>query len=136
MPIEKVGVLGCGLMGSGIAQVVATAGYPTVVKEVADDFHCRFDAKSKTYAYRIWNAEVMDVFRWETHAHVAKKLDVAPMSWLHHSGVRLFGCSRMAATQLGPPAAMLRIRYPEFAVFGSAATSRTVSPSSCRRHGH
>ncbi len=38
MAIEKVGVLGCGLMGSGIAQVVATAGYPTVVKEVADEF--------------------------------------------------------------------------------------------------
>jgi 3-hydroxybutyryl-CoA dehydrogenase len=36
--IQKVGVLGCGLMGSGIAQVSATAGYPTVVKEVADDF--------------------------------------------------------------------------------------------------
>jgi 3-hydroxybutyryl-CoA dehydrogenase len=36
--IRKVGVLGCGLMGSGIAQVAATAGYPTVVKEVADDF--------------------------------------------------------------------------------------------------
>src|SRR4051812_19572109 len=36
--IQKVGVLGCGLMGSGIAQVAATAGYPTVVKEVADDF--------------------------------------------------------------------------------------------------
>ena len=36
--IRKVGMLGCGLMGSGIAQVVATAGYPTVVKEVADDF--------------------------------------------------------------------------------------------------
>src|SRR6185369_13198246 len=30
--------LGCGLMGGGIAQVAATAGYPTVVKEVADDF--------------------------------------------------------------------------------------------------
>src|SRR5262245_32610051 len=38
MAIGKVGVLGCGLMGSGIAQVSATAGYPTVVKEVADDF--------------------------------------------------------------------------------------------------
>jgi 3-hydroxybutyryl-CoA dehydrogenase len=38
MAIQKVGVLGCGLMGSGIAQVAATAGYPTVVKEVADDF--------------------------------------------------------------------------------------------------
>jgi 3-hydroxybutyryl-CoA dehydrogenase len=38
MAIRKVGVLGCGLMGSGIAQVAATAGYPTVVKEVADEF--------------------------------------------------------------------------------------------------
>jgi 3-hydroxybutyryl-CoA dehydrogenase len=38
MPIEKVGVLGCGLMGSGIAQVSAAAGYSTVVKEVADEF--------------------------------------------------------------------------------------------------
>ena len=36
--IQKVGVLGCGLMGSGIAQVAAMAGYPTVVKEVADEF--------------------------------------------------------------------------------------------------
>jgi 3-hydroxybutyryl-CoA dehydrogenase len=38
MQIKKVGVLGCGLMGSGIAQVSAMAGYPTIVKEVADDF--------------------------------------------------------------------------------------------------
>src|SRR5262252_2923478 len=38
MAIRKVGVLGCGLMGSGIAQVSATAGYTTVVKEVAEDF--------------------------------------------------------------------------------------------------
>jgi 3-hydroxybutyryl-CoA dehydrogenase len=38
MAIQKVGVLGCGLMGAGIAQVAATAGYPTVVKEVADEF--------------------------------------------------------------------------------------------------
>ncbi len=38
MGIQKVGVLGCGLMGSGIAQVSAMAGYPTVVKEVAGEF--------------------------------------------------------------------------------------------------
>src|SRR6516165_6154285 len=38
MAIQKVGVLGCGLMGSGIAQVAAAGGYPTVVKEVADEF--------------------------------------------------------------------------------------------------
>ena len=34
MAIEKVGVAGCGLMGSGIAQVCAQAGFPTVVREV------------------------------------------------------------------------------------------------------
>jgi 3-hydroxybutyryl-CoA dehydrogenase len=37
MEIRKVGVLGCGLMGSGIAQVSATAGFHTVVKEVSED---------------------------------------------------------------------------------------------------
>jgi 3-hydroxybutyryl-CoA dehydrogenase len=34
MTIRTVGVLGCGLMGSGIAQVCAAAGYRTVVREV------------------------------------------------------------------------------------------------------
>jgi 3-hydroxybutyryl-CoA dehydrogenase len=32
--IQTVGVLGCGLMGSGIAQVAAAAGYKTIVREV------------------------------------------------------------------------------------------------------
>ena len=36
MEIKKVGVLGCGLMGSGIAQVAASAGYETVVREVSE----------------------------------------------------------------------------------------------------
>jgi 3-hydroxybutyryl-CoA dehydrogenase len=34
--IKKVGVLGGGLMGSGIAQVSAAAGFPTTVREVSD----------------------------------------------------------------------------------------------------
>jgi 3-hydroxybutyryl-CoA dehydrogenase len=34
MAIRKVGVLGCGLMGSGIAEVAAKAGMATVVREV------------------------------------------------------------------------------------------------------
>ncbi len=33
--ITRVGVLGCGLMGSGIAQVAAAAGYDTIVRDVA-----------------------------------------------------------------------------------------------------
>jgi 3-hydroxybutyryl-CoA dehydrogenase len=35
--IKKVGVIGGGLMGSGIAQVSAAAGFPTTVREVSED---------------------------------------------------------------------------------------------------
>jgi 3-hydroxybutyryl-CoA dehydrogenase len=38
MEIKKVGVLGCGLMGAGIAQVSATAGFSTVVLEQDQKF--------------------------------------------------------------------------------------------------
>jgi 3-hydroxybutyryl-CoA dehydrogenase len=38
MDIKRVGVLGCGLMGSGISQVAAAAGYKTVVCEVDQGF--------------------------------------------------------------------------------------------------
>ncbi len=36
MAIKTVGVVGCGLMGSGIAQVAAEAGYAVIVREVSD----------------------------------------------------------------------------------------------------
>src|SRR5262245_33220638 len=36
MNIQRVGVLGCGLMGSGIAQISAASGYSTIVREVDD----------------------------------------------------------------------------------------------------
>jgi 3-hydroxybutyryl-CoA dehydrogenase len=36
MDIKTVGVVGCGLMGSGIAEVCARSGYDTVVREVDD----------------------------------------------------------------------------------------------------
>jgi len=49
------------------------------VERVADDFHCRFVAKRKTYVYRIWNDAFADVFTWETHAHVATPLDETAM---------------------------------------------------------
>ena len=41
MEISKVGVLGCGLMGHGIAQICAQAGWDVVVREIEQD---RLDA--------------------------------------------------------------------------------------------
>ena len=41
MKIGTVGVVGCGLMGGGIAQVVAQAGYSTIVREASDDLLVR-----------------------------------------------------------------------------------------------
>ena len=38
MTITKVGVLGCGLMGSGIAQVAASAGFDITVLEAEQRF--------------------------------------------------------------------------------------------------
>ncbi len=38
MTIKTVGVVGCGLMGSGIVEVVARHGYTVIVREVNDEF--------------------------------------------------------------------------------------------------
>jgi len=37
MEIKKVGVVGCGIMGGGIAQLCAQGGYQTVVSEINDE---------------------------------------------------------------------------------------------------
>jgi enoyl-CoA hydratase/3-hydroxyacyl-CoA dehydrogenase len=37
MDIRRVGVVGCGLMGAGIAQVAAQAGYDTIVRELNEE---------------------------------------------------------------------------------------------------
>ena len=38
MEIKQVGVVGCGLMGSGIVEVCARAGYQVIVREVSSEF--------------------------------------------------------------------------------------------------
>ena len=60
------------------------------VDDVPEEFHCRFDAKWKTYVYQIWNGPHADVFAWDTHAHVAQTLDeqameraAAPLAGMH-----------------------------------------------------
>ncbi len=48
--------------------------------EPADErFHARYNAKSKTYLYRIWNAPRHDVFERKYAWHIPEPLDVNPM---------------------------------------------------------
>ena len=54
MEIRKVGVVGCGLMGSGIAQTSVQAGYETIVSEVNQQL---LD-KGLARMYRAWDALV------------------------------------------------------------------------------
>jgi tRNA pseudouridine38-40 synthase len=79
----------------------------TAAEEVADAFHCRFAAKSKTYAYRIWNAPVADVFAAETHAHVAGALDAAAM---HEAAQLLLGTHDFAPFTVAAPEVSSTVR--------------------------
>jgi len=49
------------------------------VKQVPDDYHARFDAKEKTYLYRIWNEDYSHPFMRRYSMHVKKKLNVNEM---------------------------------------------------------
>jgi len=49
MDIKKVGVVGCGLMGSGIAQIAAQAGCDVVVREVDESFCAKGKAKIEKF---------------------------------------------------------------------------------------
>src|SRR5262249_1468227 len=82
-------------------------------EEAAPNFHARFDARAKTYRYRVWNGDVMIPFERRYAWHVPGALDVENMA---------------AAARLveGRP------DFPAFQAAGSAAqtTVRTILASS------
>jgi tRNA pseudouridine38-40 synthase len=49
-------------------------------EEVPASFHARFDATSKSYRYRLWNADVLDPFERAYAWHVIGTLDVDAMA--------------------------------------------------------
>lgn len=49
------------------------------VERVPEDFHARFDAKAKTYLYKIWNEGHSHPFMRRYSMHVKKKLDLEAM---------------------------------------------------------
>ena len=82
----------------------------TAIETVADDFHCRFAAKRKTYCYRVWNGAVADVFTFATHAHVAQPLDAARM---HGAAQALVGEHDFAAFTVIAPEVSSTVRMLE-----------------------
>src|SRR3954463_3977323 len=69
--IERVGVLGGGLMGSGIAQVCAAAGFPTVVREISDQLGIKSrQSIEKTLAKGIERGKVTEAERDRTLANL------------------------------------------------------------------
>ena len=91
----------------------------TAVEQIADDFHCRHRAAAKTYVYRIWNGEVMDVFASPTHAHAPQPLDVDLM---HSAAQVLTGQHDFAAFTVASPEV--------------SSTTRTIASISVEREGN
>jgi 3-hydroxybutyryl-CoA dehydrogenase len=79
--IQKVGVLGGGLMGSGIAQVSAAAGFPTTVREVSTAL-CEKSRQSieKTLAKGIERGKVTEAERDKTLANLRFTTDLAELA--------------------------------------------------------
>lgn len=48
----------------------------TEVELVSDSFHARYNAKDKTYVYKIWNEEYSNPFMRKYSMHVPRKLDI------------------------------------------------------------
>lgn len=72
MPIQTVGVLGCGLMGAGIAQVSAAAGFKTVVLEVNQEVLKRGLGRiDKFLADGVAKGKVTDEARVATLGHLS-----------------------------------------------------------------
>jgi tRNA pseudouridine38-40 synthase len=100
---EDIQVIGCGRTDTGVHADGYVANFQTnhtasvdeilnylyeylpediVVKNIKDTterFHARYNAKSKTYVYRINNNKYRDVFNRKYSYHVAEKLDVTEM---------------------------------------------------------
>ena len=121
--IEKVGVLGGGLMGSGIAQVSAAAGFPTTVREISEAL-CAKSRQSieKTLAKGIERGKVSEGERDKTLANfrfVTDLKDLADSDLFIEAVVEDLEVKNTLWSQLD------KIARPE-AIFASNTSSLTI----------
>ncbi len=78
MEIKKVGVVGCGLMGSGIAQVYAQAGYATIVREPTQELLDKGLERISSFLDKgVDRGKMTQAKRDETWAHLTGTTDLA-----------------------------------------------------------
>ncbi|MBI4280543.1 MAG: 3-hydroxybutyryl-CoA dehydrogenase [Armatimonadetes bacterium] len=81
MEITRVGVVGCGLMGSGIAEVCARASYQVVVREVNDDLLARGLARIDASLGRaVSRGKVSEPDAKAARARIRGTVDLAPFA--------------------------------------------------------
>jgi 3-hydroxybutyryl-CoA dehydrogenase len=121
--IEKVGVIGGGLMGSGIAQVSAAAGFPTTVREVSEDLCAKSRLSiEKTLAKGVELAKVTPAQRDATLKNlrfVTRLEDLADSDLFIEAVVEDLDVKNTLWSQLN------RIAKPE-AIFASNTSSLTI----------
>src|SRR6185503_1085920 len=121
--IEKVAVLGGGLMGSGIAQVSAAAGLPTVVREISDELGAKSrQSIEKTLARGIERGKVTEAERDRTLANlrfVSGLKDLADSDLFIEAVVEELDVKNSLWSQLD------RIAQPD-AIFASNTSSLTI----------
>ena len=80
MDIQKVGVVGLGLMGNGIAQVVATAGFSVVAREVNDELLQKgIKSIERSLQKFVEKNQLSDVERQNTLARIQRTTAVADL---------------------------------------------------------
>lgn len=78
MELEQIGVVGCGLMGSGIVEVCARAGYRVVVREISDELLQKgLDRIQQSLSKAVARGKATHEQAEETFARIQGTLDLA-----------------------------------------------------------
>jgi 3-hydroxybutyryl-CoA dehydrogenase len=124
MEIKKVGVVGCGLMGSGIVEVCAKAGYEVVVSEINEEFLQKgMDRINKSLSRAVSKGKVTQEEMSATLGRVkgtTKMADFAPCDLVIEAAVENMELKKQIFTELDG------ILQPE-AIIGSNTSSLCIT---------
>ena len=131
MDVRKVGVVGCGLMGSGIAQVAAQAGFETIVREVDEAVLGRGLKAIETFlAKGVERGKVTDADRKATLGRLrgtTRLGDLAPCDLVIEAIVEDRGAKQALFSELDAllgPEAILASNTSSLSITEMAATTR------------